>query len=213
MNVSKINCNNNVQNFKGLNGAKILEQASNITSWQQRLALGVTAMAIQPSIDLNNKAVEPEVRKLSAKRSFSKALVGMTTGIIVRGGCMKLVEEGLKKDSFANTLAKMTASENTKEAIDKSKDFIKNQGGAKKYASIIGTVVALGVMLFTNFLVDAPVTNWLTNKLNKNGNKNSEIKSNNETKNNVKSDEKLPFKAQSAPINWVSSLKNKGEQE
>ena len=30
----------------------------------------------------------------------------------------------------------------------------------------MGTVVALGVMLFTNFLIDAPVTNWLTNKMN-----------------------------------------------
>ena len=30
----------------------------------------------------------------------------------------------------------------------------------------MGTVVALGVMLVTNFLIDAPVTNWLTNKMN-----------------------------------------------
>ena len=30
----------------------------------------------------------------------------------------------------------------------------------------MGTVVALGVMLVTNFLIDAPVTNWLTNRMN-----------------------------------------------
>ncbi len=177
MNVTKVNNYSGVPKFSGLRAARILSKASTINSWQQRLALGVAAMAIQPAIDLRNKQVDEETRKVSANRSFAKALVGMATGIAVRGGCMKAVEIGLQKDRATNYLAKITAENNTKEAIDKAKNFIKNKGGAKQYASIIGTIVALGVMLFTNFLVDAPLTNKLTDKLNKKlNNKNEEQK-------------------------------------
>ena len=183
MNVTKVNNYSGVPKFSGLRVARFLSKASTINSWQQRLALGVAAMAIQPVIDLRNKQVDEETRKVSANRSFAKALVGMATGIAVRGGCMKAVEISLQKDGISNYLAKITAENNTKEAIDKAKNFIKNKGGAKQYASIIGTIAALGVMLFTNFLVDAPLTNKLTDKLNKKlNNKDEEQK---ETQTNV----------------------------
>lgn len=167
MKVSSVNNYNSSPNFKGLNAASILKSASNITSWQQRAALGIAAITLQPIIDMRNKEVDEETRKVSANRSFAKGLVGAATGIVVRGGCMKLVEQGLKKESWADKLAEITASDKTQEAIEKSKDFIKNQGGAKKYAAVIGTIAALGVMLVTNFAIDAPVTNWLTDKMNK----------------------------------------------
>lgn len=35
----------------------------------------------------------------------------------------------------------------------------------KKHRQALGSIVALGVMLFTNFLIDAPVTKILTNLL------------------------------------------------
>lgn len=166
MKVSSISTNS-APNFGGLNMQKILTSAANINSWQQRAALGVAAMAMQPVIDRCNKDVDEETRKVSANRSFAKGLVGTATGIAVRGGCMKAMEAVFKNDNAIETLAKITAKDKTQEAIDKSIDFIKNQGGAKKYASVIGTITALGVMLFTNFAIDAPVTNWLTNKMNK----------------------------------------------
>ena len=166
MKVSSISTNS-APNFGGLNMQKILTSAANINSWQQRDALGVAAMTMQPVIDRCNKDVDEETRKVSANRSFAKGLVGTATGIAVRGGCMKAMEAVFKNDNAIETLAKITAKDKTQEAIDKSIDFIKNQGGAKKYASVIGTITALGVMLFTNFAIDAPVTNWLTNKMNK----------------------------------------------
>jgi len=159
--------NNSSPNFSGFNAGQLLSKAANINSWQQRAALGVAAITLQPMIDLKNKDVDENTRRISANRSFAKGLVGATTGIIVRGGCMKAVEQAFKNDKFTNTIAKYTAENFTEEAVEKSKDFIKNQGGAKKYASVLGTCVALGVMLFTNFAIDAPVTNWLTNKMNK----------------------------------------------
>jgi len=174
LNVSKVNSSNYAPNFKGVCAQNVLAKAANITSWQQRLALGVAGMVIQPAIDMRNKSVDPETRKISANRSLAKAFVGMATGIIVRGGCMKAVEVGLKNDKMVEKLAKLTAENSTKEAMAKSKDFIKNGGGARQYASVIGTIAALGIMMFTNFLVDAPVTNWLTNKLNKKHTENNE---------------------------------------
>ncbi|MCD8024830.1 MAG: hypothetical protein LUE64_04780 [Candidatus Gastranaerophilales bacterium] len=167
MKVSAVQDYNCSPNFKGVDAGSILSKASNINSWQQRAALGVAAIALQPMIDLHNKKVDEETRKVSAARSFSKALVGMTTGVIVRGGSMKVIEGAFKNEAFTNKFAKYTASDKTKEAIEKSKDFIKNQGGAKRYAAVMGTIAGLGIMMITNFAVDAPLTNWLTNKITK----------------------------------------------
>ncbi len=166
MKVSSVSPNTQ-PNFGGLNMQKMLTRAANINSWQQRAALGAAAMTMQPLIDLTNKDVDEETRKISANRSFAKGLVGTATGIVVRGGCMKGLEKLFENETITDSLARLTAKGTSEEAIEKSKDFIKNHGGAQKYASVIGTIVAIGVMLFTNFLIDAPVTNWLTNKMNK----------------------------------------------
>ena len=147
--------------------AGLLTKAANINSWQQRAALGLAAITFQPIIDLHNKELDEKTNRISANRSFAKGLVGAATGIVVRGGCMAATEKVLKNENIADKGAKITADNKTQEAIEKSKDFIKNQGGAKKYAAVIGTFVALGVMLITNFAIDAPITNWLTNLLDK----------------------------------------------
>ena len=46
-----------------------------------------------------------------------------------------------------------------------------------QYRNAVGTVVALVVMMFTNFIIDAPLTKFLTNALVKKGEeKNMEAK-------------------------------------
>lgn len=167
MKISAINNNQKPQNFNGYNVGKLLSRAANISNLEQRATIGIAAMVLQPTIDMLNKDVDKETRKVSANRSLAKGFIGTLTGIIVRGGCMKLVERGLKTEKATNKLAEITAKDNTPEALEKAKDFIKNHDGAKKYASVIGTIVALGVMIYTNFAVDAPLTNWLTDVLNK----------------------------------------------
>ncbi len=167
MKVSTINNNFSTQKFTGFDAAGVLRKASNINSWQQRAVLGLAAITLQPMIDLRNKGVDEQTRKVSANRSFAKGLIGAMTGVAVRGGCMKAIECGFKNEKLADKFSKIVSEEKTQAAIQKTKDYIKNGGGAKKYASIIGTVIAMGVMLFTNFLIDAPLTNALTNKLNK----------------------------------------------
>ena len=34
----------------------------------------------------------------------------------------------------------------------------------KKYKDSLGTILSVGIMVFTNFLIDAPFTKYLTNK-------------------------------------------------
>ncbi len=41
--------------------------------------------------------------------------------------------------------------------------YFKDADKFEQYKNVLGTVVALGVMLFTNFLIDAPLTRYLTN--------------------------------------------------
>lgn len=174
MRISTIN--NNQPDFRGLDPGRVLARAVNINSWQQRAVLGIAAMTMQPCIDLMNKEVDEETRKVSAVRSIAKGFVGAATGILVRGGCMKAAECVLKKEGAAQKLASITAKEKTQEAIENSLHFIKEGGGAKKYASVIGTIAALGVMIVTNFAVDAPLTNWVTNKLDEKFNANKDDK-------------------------------------
>jgi hypothetical protein len=47
---------------------------------------------LQPLIDLKNKKVDERTREISATRSIARAAGGTATGIIVRGGCIKLAE-------------------------------------------------------------------------------------------------------------------------
>lgn len=159
--------NNNSPKFKGISAQSVLTKAAGINSWQQRLALGATAVVFQPMIDMANKDVDKETGRISANRSFAKGLIGAATGITIRGGSMKAIEYILKNEKMADRLAKITADNKTEAAINKAKDFIKNKGGAKQYAGVLGTIAALGIMLVTNFLIDAPLTNLLTNKMNK----------------------------------------------
>ena len=51
---------------------------------EQRIILGATALATQPFIDLNNKDVDEETRKISAARTIAKIIAGTTVGVIVR---------------------------------------------------------------------------------------------------------------------------------
>lgn len=146
----------------------------NISSPQNRLILGVTALMSQPFIDLHNKKVDEDTRKYSAVRTVAKIIAGTTTGFLIRWGCIKVL------DKFTLLPSEITpAMKHPKLRMLFTPDAAKN--GVLKdlthYKYTWGTYMALGVMLFTNFLIDAPLTKSLTNKfidvfhLNKNDKK------------------------------------------
>lgn len=155
---------------------KVLNGASDFSSVHQRLALGLFALGIQPLIDLRNKDVDDDTKKVSAVRSAAKAIIGTATGIVVRGGCMKLAELKYAQKDAAGKIIK----EGKKIKIDPAKvqkafgegfgalklDEKTLSNAVKRVPSVVGTIAALGVMIFTNFLIDAPLTNKTMDKIN-----------------------------------------------
>lgn len=128
-----------------------------ISSAEQRLILGASALMSQPFIDAHNKNVDEKTRKVSVARTIAKIIAGTTTGFLIRKGCIK----GIKAMSQPRVAG-----------APKWKSFFTPKNVSKtttdafmQYRNAMGTVVALIVMMFTNFLIDAPLTKFLTNTL------------------------------------------------
>ena len=127
----------------------------NISSAENRLILGATALMTQPFIDSCNKHVDEKTRHVSVCRTIAKIIAGTTTGYFIRKGSIKLIknwsEIPSKKVSKFRTLF---TPKNAKYAD--SEEF-------KQYQNAMGTVAALIVMMITNFAIDAPLTKGMTN--------------------------------------------------
>lgn len=182
---------NNTPTFNGkpieIKNKKLVENikwlGDDFTSAQQRLISGVTGIAIQPWFDLNNKRVDEDTRTVSTARTLGKIISGMATGVIIRWGLIKaseaftkteateerriknLKEKALKKNKPFTELPKKQSQIAKWEQCLLPKDYLnKSFREIRKYRLAFGTVAAVGVMLFTNFLIDAPMTTYLTNK-------------------------------------------------
>ena len=134
---------------------RLKDIGKNFSSDKQRLALGITALATQPFIDAHNKSVDEKTRKVSVARTIAKIIAGTLTGFLIRYGCIKAIKafsqipgKGVAK--YKTIFTPKGVTDNTTDAFD-------------QYRNAMGTVVALGVMVFTNFLIDAPLTKFLTN--------------------------------------------------
>ena len=176
--MTKINSiKENQQSFKGLSigphlcdALTVLSKASTAT---QRGVIGTTAAFLQPNIDLRNKNVDEETRTLNASRSIARAIVGTATGIAIRCGFIGLAKN-MVKEAPKNALQRFFTTESLEAAREAAKglsadspiakDFARRIGG---YGEVFGTALALGVMLFTNFLVDVPLTHKLSMWINK----------------------------------------------
>lgn len=141
-----------------------------VSSPEQRLLLGATALATQPFIDYNNKNVDENTRMISVARTLAKIIAGTVVGVAVRSGCIHLVkkygqtavkelgkssisiEPARKCDIFAPKIDNLSITR---------KEFKKRQ---ESFISAMGTTVATVVMIGTNFAIDAPLTKFLTAK-------------------------------------------------
>ena len=126
-----------------------------ISSAENRLILGLTALMSQPFIDAHNNVVDEKTRRVSVCRTIAKIIAGTLTGYTIRKGCIK----GIK------ALSQIPA-----EGIPRYKSLFTPKGTTstsseafKQYQNAMGTVLALVVMLVTNFAIDAPLTKFLTN--------------------------------------------------
>lgn len=142
--------------------------ALKVSSPEQRLILGVTALATQPVIDYYNHKVDEETRLISVARTISKIIAGTVVGVTVRIACIRaakefsdigseiIIENGKKYLLRAQQNSFLAPKKVPLEGFDKNRKI--------QYENALGTVLSLGAMLFTNFAIDAPLTQWLTNK-------------------------------------------------
>ncbi len=140
-------------NFKGLtigpNASKVLDKIGALKSPGQRLAFGVAALALHPVMDKLNPWVDEETKNTSAIRSAAKAIASTTTGVIIREACIVGTNALLNGKTFASKLP---------EFITKDKSHS---------SAVVGTLAGLGIMIFTNFLIDVPLTDKLTHLFTK----------------------------------------------
>ena len=150
--------------------ATFKDNAKNLDRWkhfdeimsrpaENRLIMGATAILTQPTIDFYNCKVDEETRTISRNRTIAKIIAGTLVGIMVRGSSYKLVEK-------MTNLKSKQRSEKLLLPNRYLKDLIKNPKLLKNYRSALSTGIAILAMCFTNFLIDAPLTVYLTNLFN-----------------------------------------------
>ena len=124
-----------------------------------RTVLGVAAFATQPWMDLLNPKVDKDTAISSMLRTISKILVCSSIGFVVRGSSYYIV------DKFAKASKEEGSTLLTPDAILKKNDVELRRRMLKIHKNSLSTVLALSVMVFTNFLADAPLTTKLSNFL------------------------------------------------
>lgn len=123
-----------------------------------RLITGIFAIILQPSLDALNSRVDDDTRDVSIKRTFSKALVGMLSGILFRGLISHNIHRFTNPES-KNRLGKILLPKQYLEEIKKNPQYLSN------HRNTMSTILALCLMSVTNLVVDAPLTTKLTNKM------------------------------------------------
>lgn len=145
-----------VSNKKVLDSLKWIGQK--VSSPQNRLILGVTALMSQPFIDLSNKKVDEETRKVSAARTVAKIIAGTLTGVAIRYGCIKAIDAFTK---LPHEIKPDMKFKNLRKLFVPTEVVLEN---LNQYKKAIGTIISIAIMVVTNFLIDAPLTKFLTNK-------------------------------------------------
>ena len=134
-----------------------------ISSPENRLILGASALMTQPFIDLHNKTIDEKTKKYSVARTVAKIIVGTTTGVLIRKGCIKFIDAFTQLPSEVKPDAKF---KNMRQLLLPVADII-DKDMLKQHKNALGSILALVVMLFTNFLIDAPLTALGTNFITK----------------------------------------------
>jgi len=123
--------------------------ATKIAGPETRLILGATALATQPFLDYYNQSVDEKTRKYSVCKTIAKIVVGTTVGVIVRSLSIKYAGQLLRSIDVTKIAPNVLKKK-------ESRSLLKNT---------IGDILGLGVCMFSNFLIDAPLTKAGTNIL------------------------------------------------
>lgn len=149
-----------ITNPKTLNSIEWI--GKNLSSAENRLILGASALLSQPFIDAANKDVDAETRRYSIARTIAKIIAGTVTGYSIRKLCIKSI------DAFTTLPEKIKPEMKFKKLRSSLLPSMKTTADEMaQYKNTLGTLAALGVMVFTNFMIDAPLTKFLTNVFTK----------------------------------------------
>lgn len=145
-----------VSKEKNINAIKWIGEK--LSSAENRLILGASALMSQPFIDAANKDVDDETRRISICRTVAKIIAGTLTGYSIRKLCIKSI------DAFTQHPEKVKPNVKFKSLRSCLLPTIEHTASElSQYKNTLGTILGLGVMIFTNFLIDAPLTKYLTN--------------------------------------------------
>ena len=144
--------------------AKKIDHWNKFDNWvskpaQNHAIMGATAIITQPAIDYNNHKVDKETRRVARNRTIAKIIAGTCVGILVRGSAY----EGVAKMTDVNGKSKFSKALLPKKYLT---EIAKNEKFLKNYRSALSSALAILAMCITNFVLDAPLTVFLTNKLN-----------------------------------------------
>ena len=179
MKINSVNNLNNRQNFKGGVMEKIAKHPGLVATLAgssvlaQKIVMSSAEATVAPAMDIAvGKAITKvtnekdgktqENSKTQAIRTFSQAVGGTIVGVIIRGICIagatmllsKAGEKAGRKIADLINPEKLSVKANNYEYAEKMASWGKSVGGA----------VALGVMLVTNFIIDAPFINKINKK-------------------------------------------------
>lgn len=136
-----------------------------VSSPEQRLIMGVTALFSQPFIDLNNKRVNEETRLMSFARTMAKIVIGTTVGVFVRKESIRLANKYTKMIEVPNLNRSGSWAKPADNHSFLAPPYVRNfnRDYFKNYVNALGSCLGIGVSLVTNFLIDAPLTQIMTN--------------------------------------------------
>ena len=161
----------NTVSFKGVNKYAIKRQAryflrwisKNFSSPQQRAVLGVTALCTQPFIDLYNSHIKKEDKPVTVAKTISKIVVGTTAGILMRHYAIKIAKNFTKSVNCGKYSQCLLPQEIVVQLAKNPKAVPETH--LANYRNGLGTFIGTMCGLFTNFLIDAPLSRKLTNFL------------------------------------------------
>lgn len=149
-----------VRKFDGGRGEKIIHWfGENISTPENRLIIGVSALMSQPFIDLYNKDVDEKTRIVSCARTIAKIVAGTILGVTIRGGFIKLTQRYSKLGEVG---AKKINKLFTPPSAPKEMTY-----SYKQYQNAMGMLLAVGAMILTSFALEGLSTKYLTNVLMK----------------------------------------------
>lgn len=144
-----------------------------LNSPEQRLLQGVVALGIQPFIDFRNKGTDDDTRAVSVARTIGKIIAGTSVGVCVRYASIAIAKKFSKFDietedgkikAFKKLAGKSIFTPNIGEKVI-GMEIEKFERNYKNYIKTWGTILGVAAMVFTNFLIDVPITKAITKKL------------------------------------------------